>query len=231
MILVAACGGLVLLLVSIAVGWFVSRPAKRDDTQAATVPVTDPKPDPNPPPASKPQKPPGDGEKLTAASLLTRFQANREKMAQRYEGATLTVTGTLGSPAERNPNGEVVLELAIRTSGSRCGARLHLKVDTAAAKLPAGAEVTLRGQWPGSGATVGPFNALPVAAEDVVLADCVLIGEPILLRYPRRSRHRKAWTTRKGITHNGIEVKITAAYVGRPVVILGGGGPERRCGH
>lgn len=225
-ILFAACGGLVLLLASVAVGWFVSRPAKRNEPPAATAPVTDPKPDPNPPPAPKPQKPPGDGDKLTAASLLARFHANREKMAQRYDGATLTVTGKLGSPAERNPNGEVVLELAgSGTSGSRVWCRLDPKADTAAAKLPAETEVTLRGRCAGSGTTVGPFNSLPVAAEDVVLTECVLIGEPTL-PVPPTLPTPDGVDYPKGITHDGIEVRITAAYVGRPVVILGGGGPN-----
>jgi hypothetical protein len=215
-----------LLVASVAVGWFVSRSAKRDDPPAATAPVSDPKPDPNPPPAPRPQKPRGDGEKLTAASLLARYQANREKMAQRYDGATLTITGKLGGPAERNPNGEVVLELVGSGSdASRVWCRLDPKMDTAAAKLPADTEVTLRGRCAGSGATVGPFNSLPVAAGDVVIAECVLVGEPVLPAPPVVTIPDGV-DFPKGITHDGIEVRITAAYVGRPVVILGGSGPN-----
>lgn len=228
MILFAARGGLVLLVASVAVGWFVSRPTKRDEPPVAVAPPVAVQPpakkDTDPPAPAGPRVPPGDGEKLTAASLLAHYQANREKMALRYDGATLTVTGKLGSSAERNPNGEVVLELVVADAdASRVWCRLDPKVDTAAAKLPAGTKVTVRGRCAGSGATVGPFNSLPITPTDVVIADCVLTAEPVLPAPPVVTIPDGV-DFPKGITHDGIEVKITAAYVGRPVVILGGGG-------
>jgi hypothetical protein len=82
----------------------------------------------------------------------------------------------------------------------------------------------VRGRCLGSGYNVGAANGFR-SAGDVILTDCVAVGEPILpvpptLPIPDGVDHPK------GITHDGIEVRITAAYVGRSVVILGGGGPN-----
>ncbi len=96
MILLAASGGLVSLVACVAIGWFATRPAKED----------------SPPVAPKPRKPSGDGQHLTAADLLDRYQGSPAAAAGQYNGATVTVTGTLFYPPTQYPDGEVVVRLA-----------------------------------------------------------------------------------------------------------------------
>lgn len=237
-ILLAASAGLALLLATVAVGWFVTRPAKPGDAQSAATPPAEPQPpakaDPDPPPAPTPCTPPGDGEQLSAPALLTRYGADLEKGARRYDGATLTVSGKMVGDAEQRAGGEVVIGLAgPRPDGERVWCRLDPKTDTAAARLPAGADVTVRGRCLGSGLHVGAADGFRVAG-DVILADCILVGEPFLPK-PATPPNLPAPPTLptpdgvdhpKGITHAGIEVRITAVNVGHPVLVLLGGGPN-----
>ena len=237
-ILLAASAGLALLLATIAVGWFATRPAKPDDAPSAAAPPAEPQPlakaDHAPPSAPPPRKPPGDGERLSAPALLDRYGADREQGARRYDGATLTVSGKMVGDAEQRADGEVVIGLSgSRPDGERVWCRMDPHAGAAAAHLPAGAGATVRGRCLGSGHRVGAANGFRVAG-NVILADCVLVGEPFLpkpvppptppasptLPTPDGVDHPK------GITEEGIEMRVTAVQVGHPVLVLGSGGPN-----
>lgn len=234
LVLLVACGGLVLLLVSVAVGWLVSRPSKRDEPPVAVAPPTDPQPppvkQPDPPAPAGPRVTPGDGERLSAFALVHRYRTDPERGAVRYGGANLTVSGEVADAAERRVDGEVVVGLA-GPDDLRVWCRLGPAADPA--RLPVGADVTVRGRCLGSGLTVGAANGFRVAG-DVILADCVLVGEPFLPK-PASPPTPPASPTLptpdgvdhpKGITEEGVEMRVTAVQVGHPVLVLGSGGPN-----
>ncbi len=65
----------------------------------------------------------------------------------------------------------------------------------------------------------GPDRYAPAARDEVVLADCTVVAEP-LLPTPDGTDHPQA------ITRDGIEARVTAIQVGHPVLVLGGTGPN-----
>lgn len=93
------------------------------------------------------------------------------------------------------------------------------KTDAVAARLPARAEVAVRGKCAGAGVARGPGGLPPADTNEVVLADCTLVGDPDLpvpsgVDYPM------------GVEHHGIVVRVTGVYIGRPVIVLGLTGPN-----
>lgn len=211
--------GLVFLLAGGAVGWFVLRPAKRDEPPVAVAPPADPPPtkmkEPDPPRVPKQPEPRVSSVQYTAADLLDRY-----RRGPGYDGVIFTVTGTVVHPPGRHANGEVVVQLAGSGSGGPVvWCCMDPKLDTVAARLPARAEVVVRGKCVGAGAARGAGGLPPAAPNEVVLADCTLVGDPDL-PVPSGVDHPE------GIEHHGIAVRVTGVYVGRPVIVLGPNGPN-----
>ena len=221
--LLAACIGSSLLLAGLAVEWLASRPTKRDERPVAAAPAAEPPPppkkNPDPPDPARPRVPPGEGERLAADTLTRLYSGDIAGADVRYAGATLTVGGKLTGDAVRRADGGVAFGLA-GSGDARVWCRLGPEANTA--RLPAGVEVTVRGKCLGSGLRFGAANGFREAA-DVILGDCVLVGEP---GAPPTLPTPAGVDYPEGIEHHGVAVRVTAIHVGRPVMVLGPTGPN-----
>lgn len=240
LIVLVAFGGLALLLAGIAVAWVATRSPKRVAPPVAIAPAPDPQPESTPPPAPQRQKPLGEGDDLIASALLALYGADPAGAAARYDGATIVVTGKLAKPTERAANGEIVIELSgVSSSDLRVWCRMNPNRDKAAENLSAGTVVAIRGRCTGSGALGArsrEINSQSIPTGDVILIDCVFVGEPVppmpqtLPMSPTQPMPTLPTPNGvdypQGIEHNGIEVRVTGAYVGKPIMILGNVGPS-----